>query len=207
MAAATVSNPQEPDVDIQAARWSLQMPPDQRERWLRALIECSDNVQQAVTEMISIIDDPTSTPDAKQHAATEIRRVLNAPHANDNGLDQRKLHLQQAQFADALHRLLTDKGLTQAELAARAGCSQPAISQMLSRQCRPQRRTIVKLAAALGVHPRELWPDLEVADILDTVEAAQREQTMSDEEAEAFRRILSDAAPKASASPLPKRPS
>jgi transcriptional regulator with XRE-family HTH domain len=49
-------------------------------------------------------------------------------------------------------------GMTQAELAEKTDVNQPAIANMLSRECRPQRRTIAKLAAAFGVEPEELWP-------------------------------------------------
>jgi transcriptional regulator with XRE-family HTH domain len=50
------------------------------------------------------------------------------------------------------------KKWTQEMLAEKAGVGQPAISNMLNRQCRPQRRTIQKFAAVLGVSPDELWP-------------------------------------------------
>ena len=65
---------------------------------------------------------------------------------------------QEATFAERLQDLLTAKGVTQAELAAKVGVGQPAISMMLNRVCRPQRKTVEKIAAALGVTPEELWP-------------------------------------------------
>ncbi len=65
---------------------------------------------------------------------------------------------QEATFAGRLQSLLTAKGVTQAELAAKVGVGQPAISMMLNRVCRPQRKTVEKIAAALGVAPEELWP-------------------------------------------------
>jgi transcriptional regulator with XRE-family HTH domain len=48
--------------------------------------------------------------------------------------------------------------MTQAQLADKLGLGQPAISMMLQRNCRPQKRTVVRLADALGVAPEELWP-------------------------------------------------
>jgi hypothetical protein len=39
---------------------------------------------------------------------------------------------------------------------------------MLARKSRPQRKTILKMATALNVEPTLLWPDLEVAAILDS---------------------------------------
>jgi transcriptional regulator with XRE-family HTH domain len=49
------------------------------------------------------------------------------------------------------------KNISQAELAKAIGVSQPAISLLLARKCRPQRRTVEKLAEALNVETRELW--------------------------------------------------
>jgi transcriptional regulator with XRE-family HTH domain len=83
---------------------------------------------------------------------------------------------------------MTEKCVTQQELAQRIGCSQPAVSQMLNRSCRPQKKTILKLAEALNVRPQELWPDLEVADMLDAVASFQQEEyAMTEAEAEALR--------------------
>jgi lambda repressor-like predicted transcriptional regulator len=65
---------------------------------------------------------------------------------------------EEATFAAALRRLLEQKGLTQEELAEKVGIGQPAISMMLQRKCRPQKRTISRLADALDVSAEELWP-------------------------------------------------
>jgi len=50
--------------------------------------------------------------------------------------------------------------MTQEELAEKTGVGQPAISNMLNRQCRPQHRTVRRFADALGISPEELWPPL-----------------------------------------------
>ena len=76
---------------------------------------------------------------------------------------------------------------------------------MLKRQCRPQRTTIINLAAALDVDPRELWPNLDVTDILDTVAAVQDDGEMTDTEADALRRTLEKPPATAPANPLPSR--
>jgi len=44
-------------------------------------------------------------------------------------------------------------------LAEKIGVGQPAISMMLQRQCRPQKRTVMRIAEALGVSAEELWPN------------------------------------------------
>ncbi len=65
---------------------------------------------------------------------------------------------EEATFAARLQSLLTERGVTQAELAGKVGVGQPAISMMLNRDCRPQRKTVEKIAAALDVTPEDLWP-------------------------------------------------
>ena len=47
-------------------------------------------------------------------------------------------------------------GLSQAELAVRAGVTQSALSQMEKAGVRPQRATLDKLAAALALRPEQL---------------------------------------------------
>lgn len=63
-------------------------------------------------------------------------------------------------FADRLRDLMAAKGLTQAGLAAKVSIGQPAISMMLNRVCRPQRKTVLRFAEALGVPPEQLWPQV-----------------------------------------------
>jgi len=51
--------------------------------------------------------------------------------------------------------------MTQSELGDRIGVGQSAISMMLSRNCRPQKGTVKKIADALEVQPSDLWPAYE----------------------------------------------
>lgn len=69
-----------------------------------------------------------------------------------------KMDAEEATFAVRLEGLMKSHGLTQTELAQRIGVGQPAIAMMLKRECRPQKRTIARLAEAFGVKPEELWP-------------------------------------------------
>jgi lambda repressor-like predicted transcriptional regulator len=63
-------------------------------------------------------------------------------------------------FAERLRSIMAAKGFTQSQLAEKIGVGQPAISNMLQRECRPQKRTIVKIAEALDVPAEELWPNI-----------------------------------------------
>jgi len=64
-------------------------------------------------------------------------------------------------FAANLHRARIAAGLTQAELAARSGVTQPHISQLKAAIWEPRLTTIVALADALQLRPADL---MEVRD-------------------------------------------
>ena len=65
---------------------------------------------------------------------------------------------EEATFAERLAALLEAKDMTQERLAEAIGVGQPAVSMMLNRNCRPQRRTVEKIAKALKVSPEDVWP-------------------------------------------------
>lgn len=181
-------------------------------------------VRQTVLRMLTVIENSNSTSQERLRACSTIRDAFES-HDDPYGygvnlgksevnaaaryasLDHvaNELDSQEAAFAERLRELMKTRAMTQSELASRVGCTQPAISQMLKRECRPQRKTIFGLANALNVDPRELWPDLDVTDILDTVAAVQQEQIMSDAEADVFRRAIDRPAAEAPAAPLPRR--
>ncbi len=68
---------------------------------------------------------------------------------------------EEATFAERLAILMEKRNMTQEELGAAIDVGQSAISMMLARDCRPQRRTVEKLARALRVSPEELWPGVK----------------------------------------------
>lgn len=142
---------------------------------LCAFRECSDEVQAIIVEMASIANNPEATSEEREAAVATIAEALFP--AGDNGplgvdleafesLDSEEpertvldeMDAEEATFSDRLAALLRDKQVTQVQLAERIGVGQPAISMMLARRCRPQRRTIQKVAGALGVAPEDLWP-------------------------------------------------
>lgn len=55
-----------------------------------------------------------------------------------------------SEFRALVHRLRTEAGLTQAELAARMGTTQSAIARMEGGGARPTLETLEKLAGAVG---------------------------------------------------------
>jgi transcriptional regulator with XRE-family HTH domain len=181
--------------------WTRSMSVQERKRFLGALIECSDDVQQVVVSLLNVVKDPSTAPAERKQALMTIADALSLNPCEEDG--QRG---QEDAFAQRLRELMDAKQVSQLELAERVGCSQPAISQMLNRKCRPQKRTILKLAEALKVHPRELWPDIDVADMLDAVASFQEDgYTMTAAEASALAGTANKNRPKVRAKSLPAR--
>ena len=145
---------------------------------LHALQECDPKLREVALELFDQLN--TDDLDTEQaHATTAlIAEILfpNADQAGIPGLDLEEaekiaptvdpsagpilaeMDRQEATFAERLRTAMTEKGFTQAELAAKVGIGQPAVSMMLNRACRPQRKTVQKIAAALGLADEQLWP-------------------------------------------------
>lgn len=118
-----------------------------------------------------------------------------------------RINTQEGTFAQRLRDLTEAKRISQQELADRVHCSQPVISQMLNRACRPQKKTILKLAEVLNVGPRDLWPDIEAAEALDAVASFQQpDYVMTPAEARALADTSKRNSPKIQAKRLPTRP-
>ena len=195
-----------------AFRALLAISPEQRE-FIKRFIECSDEVQSVVRSMFAVLEYEHSTDDDKQRAFSTIADALFLNPENGHGsygmdlarierdsamghpvesrrsvisnrLDQ--LQAQEASFANRLSKLLIEKNITQEELADRTGCTQSAISKMLTRNARPRRMTIFKMAEALRVEPTELWPQLEVAAILDSVSDFFADRELTPEQAKSL---------------------
>lgn len=143
-----------------------------------ALQECSAELR---TEAIGLFEDLHSGElDAYQTRATLalLAEILfpNADAAGLPGLDLEEIEQlapsqnpeasgvleemdrEEATFADHLQRFMAERQLTQVQLAGMVGLGQPAISMMLNRTCRPQKKTIRRFAEALDVAPTDLWP-------------------------------------------------
>jgi transcriptional regulator with XRE-family HTH domain len=140
---------------------------------LPTYLHCDPETQAAVRDMAEIVNDPAATEDERQMARATIAEALFPPRhegslgtERDEGEDPasadtravlERLDQEEAYFAERLAALMKQKQMSQVELAAALGVGQPAISMLLARRCRPQRRTVEKLAKALNVAPEELW--------------------------------------------------
>jgi lambda repressor-like predicted transcriptional regulator len=143
---------------------------------LTAYLEKSPVVQAVIRDLLNIIKNDNLPPKERVWAETSLQEALfrhqPSPRARSGGAvteaerpqlpglgeAHQRLEEEERVFAGNLARLLAEKKLSQAELARHVGVGPSAISMMLSRRCRPQRRTVEKLAQALGVEVRELWP-------------------------------------------------
>lgn len=147
--------------------------PSEAARFLRAFVECSREMQEIVLEMAAIVSDESSTDDERLAAFDAMmealfpgtsadilevyHRGLKSPEAAQAAAD---LKAEEREFADRVRKLMLERNVTQDQLAQAIGIGQPAVSNILNRRCRPQRRTIVRFAEALNVQPEELWPNL-----------------------------------------------
>ena len=145
---------------------------------LHALHECDPKLREVACELFDQLHGEEL--DAEQvHTTTALIAEILFPNADQDGVPGLDLEeaekiaptvdasagpllaemdRQEATFAERLRIAMAEKGCTQAELAAKVGIGQPAISMMLNRVCRPQRKTVQKIAAALAVAEDQLWP-------------------------------------------------
>ena len=149
----------------------------QAAKFLRAYLECSDEIQAGIRKMLEILNDPSTDEDDRDMTLFTLADALFPdPHQGKLGMDLdeaerlgtgfsketsmvlEEMDREEETFAARLRTAIEHKGITQEQLAAEIGVGQPAISNMLSRQCRPQRRTVIRLADALDVTPGDLWP-------------------------------------------------
>ncbi|MFZ4083883.1 MAG: helix-turn-helix domain-containing protein [Pirellula sp.] len=191
-----------------AFRALLAIRPEQREL-IKRFMECSDEVQSVVRSMFAVLEYEHSTHEDKQRAHSTIADALFLNPENRHGcygMDQTRLvDAQEASFADRLSKLLIEKNITQEELADRIGCTQSAISKILTRKARPRRTTIFKLSEALKVEPTELWPQLEVPAILDSVADAFADAELTEEQAKSLDAASRRPAAKIKTRELPSR--
>lgn len=140
----------------------------------RALKECNDEVQDAVKEMLEIVNDAEAEPDEKQMALDTIQEALFPTMRNGHfGVDLNELNgderqqvaelaeamdSEEATFSERVETLLKEREWTQEDLANAIGMTQPGVSMMLARKARPQKRTVRKVAEAFDVPPQSLWP-------------------------------------------------
>ncbi len=140
---------------------------------LLAFFRLDESAQRAIHEQVQRLTDPRTSKVERDRAERTLATLLRSvPEQCEAGhlvgreqrltSEQRELRARmeqaEAAFTATLTRLMAERQLTQADLARRIGVGQSAIAMLLKRRCRPQRRTLGKLAEALNVAVDELWP-------------------------------------------------
>ena len=110
--------------------------------------------ENLLAEMLFPNGDDAGSPGLDLDEAEEMAKA----QSPENAIAIDELDREEELFAVRLKEAMTSAGTTQATLAAKIGVGQPAISMMLSRNCRPQRSTVQKIADALSISPDTLWP-------------------------------------------------
>lgn len=143
----------------------------------RAYKEASDEVQEVIGDMCDLINDPDIDPDDHEAAvATLVEALFPTSHNGKLGIDIedlrevgikespqfveeiKKFDADEVTFSDRLKTILEQRNMKQDELAELIGVQQPAVSMMLARKCRPQRKTLERIAEAFKMPIEELWP-------------------------------------------------
>jgi predicted XRE-type DNA-binding protein len=129
-----------------------------------ALQQCEEELRTQAVELLEQLASG-QLDESERFATVALIADLLFPESGDADLDaeetaQRENAEQEARFAERVKQLMEAQQLTQAQLAEKIGIGQSSISMLLSRGCRPQRRTVQRLAEALGVKPEELWPEM-----------------------------------------------
>jgi lambda repressor-like predicted transcriptional regulator len=136
-------------------------------------LTASDDIKEVIESMSKIVNDPAADADEQNAALDTLLEVLFPPkhpeqlgvdlEEEDNSVEAKRAKVaathQEATFAEAVLKLMKERGITQKVLAEKIGIGQPAISMILSRKCRPQRATVQKIAKALGVEPKRIWTE------------------------------------------------
>lgn len=133
---------------------------------LRAFDECNEVLKEQAMEMVRIIHSGDAEPFELQAAVDTFNDIVFPDHL-ETSLDDWKgdeeteaeLDQQEESFAESVRSIMEAKDINQTQLARAIGVGQPAISQLLNRDCRPQRSTVTKIAEALDVDESEIWND------------------------------------------------
>jgi DNA-binding XRE family transcriptional regulator len=142
---------------------------------LQAFFRLDPGTQHEIEEKVKWLSNSQATEAERAAAEKALAALLSAAGRHGAGRvvsrderlgpEHRQLRAQMERaeeaFAATLARLMAERQLTQAQLAERIGVGQSAISMLLKRRCRPQRRTLGKLAEALGVPVDNLWPGFQ----------------------------------------------
>ncbi|SIN69394.1 Helix-turn-helix [Singulisphaera sp. GP187] len=143
---------------------------------LAAFQACDAETRADIEELIAYARDPDVDELERESLFATIAQALfpmsevvssasrdfGSPLSQEEAAACAELDAEEATFASRLSAAMNEKKMTQSALATAIGVGQPAVSMMLSRGCRPQRRTVKKIAEALSIPASDLWPNFHV---------------------------------------------
>ena len=141
-----------------------------------AYTECDDAVKAIVDQLLRIVVKEDISVEERARAVVTIVDAL-FPGRMEDVADRIRTHFsmqsseareariemedEEQLFTDRVAQCMKKANVTQAVLAKKVGIGQPAVSMLLNRKCRPQKRTVRKIAKALGVQADYLWPNID----------------------------------------------
>jgi DNA-binding XRE family transcriptional regulator len=168
MATRTQSRNRATEIELTTSRLFAQV--------FQAYMESDATLQQVVQDMVRIVNDPEVDDDDRAMAVATLHEALFPIYSPYDGQlgesiedeeryaigEEKAAHdeidREHTTFASRVVEIMKTKGMTQTQLAQAIGVQQSAVSLLLSRDSRPQRRTVLKIADALGVPSGDLWP-------------------------------------------------
>jgi ribosome-binding protein aMBF1 (putative translation factor) len=111
-------------------------------------LEADDDVRAQMDDALATLNDPEA-PQRQRDAMLDLLAAGLFP-------DEPPQLIARETFGERVRTLMEAQGFTQSDLAAAMGIGQSAVSEMLRRDSRPQRRTVERVAEALGVDPERL---------------------------------------------------
>ena len=91
----------------------------------------------------------------------EMAEAWRAAQAREQGVPQEVVERHVLDGVSLVAAWREHLGMTQAELARRAGMQQSAVARIERGDSRPRRATLRRLATAMGLHPGQLLLDVE----------------------------------------------
>ena len=137
-------------------------------QFMSAYRQCDPEIRDVVDEMLQVYMSPDANEDERTMASHTIIEAVYPSIAHDQVLAEterlaaareirEEFDREEQAFAESVLERMAKLDITQAQLAEKMDVSQPAISNILRRHSRPQRRTIERFADALECTPADLW--------------------------------------------------